>query len=324
MTKNPIHLPYNPVPGSTPPNISSSTTVGPLWPKHLDTFSNWYGVDDIYDDYVDYVRREGPYDPKISDSLLSGIKWLCIGSTSKHGNGWAILALLHGPQKVVDELIKTLSTMQLVSGLVLTVTLPMMVNLPSSLVGLPVDDPKVQAFGFLIMATTLQLLMVVCFATCITAALNSCARTCDTYKMVAKIHNFPQTVYNFFVGSFATMILAFFVASIPVYSYHNQKSYVSIGISELWLVMGLLIVVWLYWTTTKTMFMDGHVVYSWYKKKDCEYNLHIALRALERNSIISKQYRADVEDHRSDPLNNQPFWDWARAKYPSCDELRDI
>lgn len=256
----------NPNPMHQGINISEDNNETDNWMDHKEEFCEWYGMDEIIDDYkvaIAYDRNQ-----------KGGI------------NGWAALAVIYGPEKIVTSLNTNIATIQIVCGLLLSFTYPLLVEPPDSIGSLSKNSNTLIAYGVLMSFSNIFFLLTIILGTIVELGLNSCGRTSDLYRMVLGIGWMPTFIYTMFTVSIFLMGLGFGLAMMPTYG-----NFVSANFA--FILCGLCF--GCNYISVAIVCPMGHIVHGW-RNKIGGYDICIPFEKLVRSakwSIQYKQFRAE-------------------------------
>jgi hypothetical protein len=244
-------------------NGSSEENTTPVnWKDNKETFIEWYGMDEIIDAYAAAV---GLNDDKANI------------------NGWAALAVIHGPEKVVSELNTNLATIQIVCGLLLSFTFSLLVSPTDSISELPRDSAAVVSYGAIMSLSNICFLLTIILGTIVELGLNSCGRVSDTYRMILAIGWLPTCIYTMFTVSIALMSLGFGIAMYDVYGNILSSLFVIVLVSLCFLCN---------WISVKVVLPQGHVVHGW-RKNTAFYDMRIPFEKIRNAAELSRQYKME-------------------------------
>jgi len=255
MDRNPLHKKNE---------VDNKDDESKDWKLNKESFVEWFGMDEIIEPYSKAIGLDTSYTGSI--------------------NGWAALAVVHGPEKVVTELNTNLATIQIVCGLLLSFTFPIMVSPPDSIANLEQYDPSVIAFGLFMSFCNIGLLLTIILGTIVELGLNSCGRSADVYRMILGIGIMPTCIYTLFTVSIASMGIGFGIAMYWFYGTTVSMIF-SVTLCSFCIICN--------WISVKLVLPLGHVVHGW-RKTAGTYDVRVPFEKFEKFSQMSRQYKQEM------------------------------
>lgn len=227
-----------------------------------DDFVTWYGYDEIIDD----LKQE-----------------VSLGRTTGPVNGWAVLASCRGPAEVADKVNANTGNINLISGLLLSATVPLLISPPDAIASLSNDDArKIFYVLSLSMAVALHFVCVV-VGSLLTMAFNTCARDADLHRMIMRCHYLPTSIYfAFTIGDFM-LALAMSITMQPTYG-----NYAAIYFASLTMVLCTFVPQYLNFVK---IIPEGHVVAGWRNVPGRQYDVAPVMSKFEGFASRSAQFK---------------------------------
>lgn len=233
---------------------------------------------DITEDEEDWEKWHG------MEAILPELK-KAITKDPKTGklNGWAALSVTRGPDDILEKLKGNLDITSIISGLLLTVSVPYLSEPPDSISSLDSNDWRKNGFVLCIVLSVICHLCSLFIASALVNSFNTAARNSDFFRLIIKAGMVPTMSYMTYCGGNTFLACAIALAMQTMYNTFWAVFFISMVF-----VFCIGTMFYLQYIFNR----EAHVVHGWAQgPRGEQYDLNVPLEILEHYAYLDKESR---------------------------------
>ena len=256
---------------------------------------------DITEDEEDWEKWHG------MEAILPELK-RAINKDPRTGkiNGWAALSVTRGPDDILEKLKGNLDITSIISGLLLTVSVPYLSEPPASITTLDSNDWRKNGFVLFIILSVTSHLCSLFISSALVNSFNTAARNADFFRLIIKAGMVPTLSYMSYCAGNTFLACAIALAMQTMYNTFWATFFIVFVF--IFCISSMLYLQYIF-------NQEAHVVHGWANgPRNEQYDLNVPMEILEHYAYLDRKSRLyhehsvkkDNSDDNNSERNNVP------------------